>query len=147
MHPQLIITGIRASTQVALAALANAAGALLDCTNTHTHTHTHTHTRSYLSLTRARASAVDNGLNAAQFEQDLLNIARTTLSSKIVRNDKELFARLAVNAVLRLKGSTDLSRIAIIKRTGGAAADSYLDEASDCVDCVTVALWLCELWV
>lgn len=37
------------------------------------------------------------------FKQDLLNIARTTLSSKILNQDKEMFAQMAVDAILRLK--------------------------------------------
>ena len=73
------------------------------------------------------AASVDNSGNEELMRKDLLNIARTTLSSKILRSDKEYFAQLAVDAVLRLKGSTDLSRIAIIKKTGGALHDSYLD--------------------
>ncbi len=51
--------------------------------------------------------------------QDLLNIARTTLSSKILTHDKDHFAELAVDAVLRLKGSTNLESINIIKKPGG----------------------------
>lgn len=39
-----------------------------------------------------------------QFREDLMNIARTTLSSKILSQHKEHFAKLAVDAVLRLKG-------------------------------------------
>lgn len=37
-----------------------------------------------------------------------MNIARTTLSSKILSQHKEHFAKLAVEAVLRLKGSGSL---------------------------------------
>lgn len=43
--------------------------------------------------------------SAEAFRQDLLRIARTTLSSKILSQEKEHFAELAVNAVLRLKVS------------------------------------------
>ena len=60
-------------------------------------------------------SAIDNGKNEALLRADLMNIARTTLSSKILRQHKDHFAQLAVDAVMRLKGSTDLSRISIIK--------------------------------
>ena len=49
----------------------------------------------------------------------LLNIAKTTLSSKILTHDKEHFANLAVDAVRRLKGSTNLDSIHIIKKAGG----------------------------
>lgn len=45
-----------------------------------------------------------------------------------MRQHKEHFSQLAVDAVLRLKGSADLSRIAIIKKLGGALAESYLDD-------------------
>ena len=48
-------------------------------------------------------SAVDNGDDPEKFRADLLNIARTTLSSKVLSADKDYFAKLAVDAVLRLK--------------------------------------------
>ncbi len=49
------------------------------------------------------ASAKDNSKDAALFRKDLINIAKTTLSSKVLSQDKEYFAELAVDAVLRLK--------------------------------------------
>ena len=55
-----------------------------------------------------------------------MNIARTTLSSKVLTNEKEHFARLAVDAVLRLDGSTNLDSIFIIKKSGGSLRDSFL---------------------
>lgn len=100
-----------------------------------------------------RGEQLDNGFwpdsrsDAATFRQDLFNIARTTLSSKVLAQDKDYFANLAVDAVLRLKvhisnmiecclnqrdipsqGSTDLEHIQIIKKAGGKLTDSYLDE-------------------
>jgi T-complex protein 1 subunit beta len=65
------------------------------------------------------AVAIDNSGDAAAFRQDLLNIARTTLSSKILTSDKVHFSELAVDAVLRLKGSSNLEAINIIKKAGG----------------------------
>lgn len=65
-----------------------------------------------------------------KFREDLFNIARTTLSSKVLAQDKDYFANLAVDAVLRLQGSTDLDHIQIIKKVGGKLADSYLDEGA-----------------
>jgi T-complex protein 1 subunit beta len=62
------------------------------------------------------------------FREDLLNIARTTLSSKILKQEKEHFSKLAVDAVLRLKGSTNLEAIQFIKKRGGSLRDSYLDD-------------------
>lgn len=41
---------------------------------------------------------------------------------------KEHFAKICVDAVLRLKGSTDLEMIHIIKKQGGSVFDSFLDE-------------------
>lgn len=72
--------------------------------------------------------AKDNSANAEVFREDLLNIARTTLSSKILSQHKELFAKLAVDAVLRLKGSGELTAIQLIKKSGGCLEDSFLDE-------------------
>jgi T-complex protein 1 subunit beta len=74
------------------------------------------------------ASAKNNSGNPDLFRQDLINIAKTTLSSKVLSQDKEYFANLAVDAVLRLKGSTNLDHIQIIKKPGGKLNDSYLDE-------------------
>lgn len=70
----------------------------------------------------------DNKANAESFRSDLMNIAMTTLSSKILSQDKEHFASLAVDAVMRLKGSTNLESIQIIKKAGGSLKDSFLDE-------------------
>ncbi|KAJ3218969.1 T-complex protein 1 subunit beta [Dinochytrium kinnereticum] len=74
------------------------------------------------------AAAKDNSASKDSFRQDLINIAKTTLSSKVLAQDKEYFAKLAVDAVLRLKGSTSLEHIQIIKKPGGKLMDSYLDE-------------------
>ncbi|GAA94814.1 uncharacterized protein L969DRAFT_54917 [Mixia osmundae IAM 14324] len=80
------------------------------------------------ALLALEGAAIDNSANPEAFKQDLLNIARTTLSSKVLSADKDYFANLAVDAVLRLKGSTDLEHIQIIKKVGGRLVDSYLDD-------------------
>ncbi|KAG8758040.1 T-complex protein 1 subunit beta [Serendipita sp. 396] len=80
------------------------------------------------SLRALEAAAVDNSGDKDAFRKDLVNIARTTLSSKVLSQDKDYFANLAVDAVLRLQGSTDLDHIQIIKKVGGKLTDSYLDE-------------------
>lgn len=72
--------------------------------------------------------AKDHSQNGEEFRDDLMNIARTTLSSKILQQHKDLYSKLAVDAVLRLKGSGNLDAIQIIKKLGGNLADSYLDE-------------------
>ena len=77
------------------------------------------------SLTK---SSVDNSNNMDLFRNDLLNIARTTLSSKILHSEDDYFANLAVEAVLRLKGGDDLNMIQIVRKLGGNLRDSYLDD-------------------
>lgn len=73
-------------------------------------------------------SSLDNSADEVKFKEDLANIARTTLSSKILSQHKEFFAKLAVDAVTRLKGSGSLDAIQIIKKLGGTMTDSFLDE-------------------
>mmetsp|Transcript_11097 Transcript_11097/g.18622 ORF Transcript_11097/g.18622 Transcript_11097/m.18622 type:complete len:527 (-) Transcript_11097:135-1715(-) len=73
-------------------------------------------------------AAVDNSADEAKFRDDLMNIARTTLSSKLLNVEKDHFASLAVEAVLRLKGSGNLDYIQLIKKPGESLADSFLEE-------------------
>ncbi|XP_061108873.1 T-complex protein 1 subunit beta [Conger conger] len=75
-----------------------------------------------------KEAAVDHGNDTEKFQEDLLNIARTTLSSKLLTHHKDHFSRLAVQAVLRLRGSGNLEAIHVIKKLGGSLTDSYLDE-------------------
>jgi len=72
--------------------------------------------------------AKDHGDDAEKFRADLLNIARTTLSSKILTTHKDFFSNMAVDAVLRLKSSGNLEAIQITKVRGGTLEDSFLDE-------------------
>jgi T-complex protein 1 subunit beta len=72
-------------------------------------------------------SAVDNSNDEAAFRQDLFNIARTTLSSKLLTHEKDYFSEIAVEAVMRLKKSGNLDYIQIIKKPGGQLKDSYLE--------------------
>jgi len=72
-------------------------------------------------------AAKDNGADEVAFRKDLINIARTTLSSKILTHEKQYFAELAVDAVLRLKKG-DLDAIQIIKIQGGQLSDSNLSD-------------------
>jgi len=74
------------------------------------------------------ASTRNHGNDPVAFREDLMNIARTTLSSKILTQHKDHFANLAVDAILRLKEKCDLDAIQIIKKLGGGLCDSYLDE-------------------
>lgn len=72
--------------------------------------------------------AVDHSSDDDKFRTDLIKIAKTTLSSKILSQHKEFFAELCVDAVLRLKNSGNLDAIKIIKKQGGSLAESFLDE-------------------
>ena len=83
---------------------------------------------SQAALAALDKSAVDNSRNPSIFRKELQAIARTTLSSKVLSQDRDRFAELACDAVLRLKGSVDLNHIQIIKKPGGKLSDSYLDE-------------------
>jgi T-complex protein 1 subunit beta len=83
---------------------------------------------SQAALKALEKAAVNNSENPEKFREDLIAIARTTLSSKVLSQDKDHFAKLAVDAVLRLKGNTNLNNIQIIKKAGGKLVDSYLDE-------------------
>lgn len=80
-----------------------------------------------IALNTLRKISRDNS-GSETFQDDLLNIARTTISSKLLTYEKEHFAKLAVDAVLKLKGSHNLELIQIIKRLGASLKDSYLDE-------------------
>ena len=74
-------------------------------------------------------SSIDNSNDDEKFREDLFKITRTTLSSKLVTYEKEYFARLAVDAVMRLKGSNkNLDHIQVMKKPGGQLRDSYLED-------------------
>ena len=73
-------------------------------------------------------SAIDNSADDEKFKEDLMNIARTTLSSKLLFVEKDHFASLATEAVLRLRGSGNLDYIQVIKKPGGSLADSNLQD-------------------
>ena len=86
--------------------------------------------RSAVAIARSalEKAAVDNSADEEKFKLDLLNIARTTLSSKLLHVEKDHFAHLAVDAVLRLRGSGNLDHIQVIKKPGGCLSDSFLEE-------------------
>lgn len=73
--------------------------------------------------------ALNNHQDKNQFRTDLINIAKTTLSSKLLTHEKEFFAKIVVDAVLRFKNETpDLEHIKIIKKPGGSLKDSFLSD-------------------
>lgn len=75
-----------------------------------------------------QAASHDSHDDPVRFKEDLLKIARTTMSSKILPSAQELFANLAVDSVLRLRGDVNLNHIQVIKKAGGTLNDSYLDD-------------------
>ena len=84
----------------------------------------------FLSDLNIVLQAVFDNVDDAAKRQDLMNIAKTTLSSKFAATNKELFANLAVDAVLRLKGSGNRDAIQVIKVVGGDLSLSFLDEGT-----------------
>lgn len=74
------------------------------------------------------ASAQDRSADKEALRQDLLAIAKTTLSSKVLAQDKEHFAGMAVEAVLRLGDNLDIEHIHLIKKIGGRLEESFLDD-------------------
>ncbi|CAD7948183.1 unnamed protein product [Amoebophrya sp. A120] len=76
---------------------------------------------------RLEEVAFDNGKDEAKLRADLIKIAETTLSSKLLKHEKTHFATLAVDAILRLKGRPNLDYIQVLKKAGGAVKESYLE--------------------
>jgi T-complex protein 1 subunit beta len=68
----------------------------------------------------------DNSKDKVSFRQDLINIAKTTLSSKLLTHEKEFFSNIVVDAVLRFQDTPNLESIKIIKKHGGCLKDSFL---------------------
>lgn len=83
-----------------------------------------------LAVAQARKTlldlAWDNNTDNEAFRKDLENVVGTTLSSKLLVQEKDHFIALAVDSVLRLKGSEDLKLIQVIKKAGGNLKDSFL---------------------
>merc|ERR1719284_1044018 len=71
---------------------------------------------------------MDNGKDPAALREDLIKIAKTTLSSKLLKHEKDHYATLAVDAVLRLRGKPNLDYIQVLKKPGASLADSFLEE-------------------
>lgn len=68
--------------------------------------------------TAYQCSVLTVRLDKESFRKDLFNIARTTLSSKVLAQDKDYFANLAVDAVLRLKVSHNVALLAGLTFSG-----------------------------
>lgn len=74
-----------------------------------------------------QSSQPTDSTHATEYRKALYEIACTTLSSKLLHHEKDHFANLAVDAVLRLHGSNNLDYIQVLKKGGGSLRDSYLE--------------------
>ncbi|TNJ28218.1 TCP-1 chaperonin subunit beta [Giardia muris] len=83
---------------------------------------------SEIALDALKKASVDNRADDKVFRENLMNVARTTLSSKVLTTVQEHFAKMAVECVLNLGGDTNLRNIQVIKRMGGTLQDSYVDD-------------------
>lgn len=59
-----------------------------------------------VALAELESSAVDNSADSKLFREDLVDIGRTTLSSKILAPCKDYFSELAVSAVMRVQADS-----------------------------------------
>ncbi|CAF1338002.1 unnamed protein product, partial [Rotaria sordida] len=80
------------------------------------------------ALTVLEGVAKNNSSNLEQFKSDLMNIARTTLSSKILQEKKDHLSKLCVDAILKIHDKTDLKYIQIVKLLRNNLNDSYIEE-------------------
>uniref|UniRef100_A0A8C5L909 T-complex protein 1 subunit beta n=1 Tax=Jaculus jaculus TaxID=51337 RepID=A0A8C5L909_JACJA len=87
------------------------------------------HPQTIIAGWREATKAAREAQLSSSVDHDMMNIA-ATLSSKLLTHHKDHFTKLAVEAVLRLKGSGNPEAIHIIKKLGGSLADSYLDEVN-----------------
>ena len=78
------------------------------------------------ALATLKNISFDNSKNKECFREDLMNIARTTLSSKLLTHEKDFFSKIVVDAVLRFEDTPNLESIKIIKKHGGCLKDSFL---------------------
>eukprot|EP00914_Ancora_sagittata_P012474 GHVO01023992.1.p1 GENE.GHVO01023992.1~~GHVO01023992.1.p1 ORF type:complete len:546 (-),score=119.49 GHVO01023992.1:76-1665(-) len=63
-----------------------------------------------------------------QLKGKLMELALTTLSSKLLTHEREHFATLAVDAIMRIGGSTNLDSIQVLKKPGSTMRNSFLAE-------------------
>ncbi|EDR21880.1 T-complex protein 1 subunit beta, putative [Entamoeba dispar SAW760] len=61
------------------------------------------------------------------YKKRLMDIARTTLSSKILSAEKEKFAQIAVDAIEKI-GDADIDNVVILQKIGGEMRESYLED-------------------
>mmetsp|Transcript_39404 Transcript_39404/g.92158 ORF Transcript_39404/g.92158 Transcript_39404/m.92158 type:complete len:507 (-) Transcript_39404:4946-6466(-) len=80
------------------------------------------------TLNIIESKSFDYSNDPLRFCLEILNVVRTTLNSKIISPFREHFSRIVVKAVLKLKGSTNINFIKIIKKCGGSLKDSFIED-------------------
>jgi T-complex protein 1 subunit beta len=119
IHPQTICHGYRMATAAARLALEEASITIRSGND---------------GSSKDGSTDIDESSSKEALRQCLLEIASTTLSSKLLSYEKDHFAQLAVNAVMRLgnlSSSVDknnLAHIQVLKKAGGSLRDSYLED-------------------
>lgn len=114
LHPQTIAAGWRLARSAARVALEDHA--------------------AHMATRKASTASTSSTAEDAFLRQNLQKIAETTLSSKLVTYEKKHFAKLCVDAVLRLNHASsiidkrNLNHVHILKKAGGSLRDSYLEE-------------------
>jgi len=81
---------------------------------------------SKIALKALESIAKDHSQDPAAFHADLVRVAGTTLNSKVLSMEHDKFAEMAVEAVERLKDTTRLDAISILKIPGGTLSQSEL---------------------
>ena len=83
----------------------------------------------HLCIARVKEISVKiNDKSEAEKRDLLLKCAMTSLNSKIISRQKELFGNMVVDAVMHLSDDLNKSDIGIKKITGGSVTDSFLVE-------------------
>lgn len=115
IHPQVLIEGYRMAVKVARDRLNDIA-------------FSHVDPLTEKSAETGDIKEINSSITSAALLENLIKVATTTLSSKLILHDKQHFAELAVQAVSRLKEKNNLDLIQIIKKRGGSLSESYLDD-------------------
>ncbi|KAL7713034.1 CCT-beta [Entamoeba marina] len=69
----------------------------------------------------------DVSQDAEAYRKRMLDVARTTLSSKILSQEREKFAEIAVSAIEKI-GDADIENVVILQKVGGSLNESYLED-------------------
>lgn len=81
-----------------------------------------------IALTALEQSSRDTSENKELWRKDLLDVARTTLNSKVLSLEKDYFAEISVSAIEKLKDPTRIDAISIVKISGSTLSQSELVE-------------------